>query len=153
MGVQWTGKYTRSVLWETQITILHGLQRNVCKSVKLRQFGTFYIACRSDNVCNLNCACWCSIVCMAPSYICHLVAENPGRRHLYAQLCVAILLFQLHGQSATVLAASLSQDRPHETLCRYRYAPASDLSILIPSWAKNGTVHQSVSLARSWLFV
>jgi len=54
-----------------------------------------------------------------------------------------IFPFQLLGQSATVLAASPSQDRPHGTLCRYRDA----------FHPQNGTVHQGVSVARSWLFV
>jgi len=58
------------------------------------------------------------------STMCQLVAENPAVV-TYAQLRVAILLFQLHGQSATVLAASPSQDRPYGTLCRYRYAAAT----------------------------
>jgi len=42
----------------------------------------------------------------------------------YAQLRVVILLFQSQGQSVTVLAASLWQDRPRGTLFQYRYAAA-----------------------------
>jgi len=43
----------------------------------------------------------------------------------YAQLRVVILLFQSQGQSATVIAASLWQDRPRGTLFQYRYAAAT----------------------------
>jgi len=66
----------------------------------------------------------------APSYLssmCQPIADNAGRRHLYAQLRVVILLFQSQGQSATVLAASLWQDRPRGTLFQYRYAAACHL--------------------------
>jgi len=44
---------------------------------------------------------------------------------LYAQLRVVILLFQSQRQSATVLVASLWQDRPRGTLFQYRYAAAT----------------------------
>jgi len=53
------------------------------------------------------------------STMCQLVAENPST---CTQLLVVTLPYQRHTQSATVFAASPSQDRPRGTCCRHLFA-------------------------------
>jgi len=87
---------------------------------------------------------------LAPSYLstmCQSVADNAGSRHLRAaargDLAVPVTGTVRYGPHSRTVHVELSSS----------IATQLPPSILVPSWSENCTVHQSIPLAGSWLFI